>query len=86
MTCSFAKFGCSFGIFLNSANLICRNTDISKCFRGSLRLRDNESRLYYDETTEKLAEIPHDKMFHAIRTEQNKNFIRVGKHVRSQGT
>ena len=40
------KFGCSFGIFLNSALLICRSTDISKCFSGSLRLRDNESRLY----------------------------------------
>ena len=24
-----------------------RSTDISKCFSGSLRLRDNESRLYY---------------------------------------
>ena len=33
-------------IFLNSANLICRSTDNSKCFIGSLRLRDNESRLY----------------------------------------
>ena len=32
--------------FFNSAHLICPNTDISKCFRGSLRLRDNESRLY----------------------------------------
>ena len=42
----FVKFGCSNGIFLNSANLICRNTDISKCYRESLRLRDNESRLY----------------------------------------
>ena len=40
------KFGCLIGIFLNSANLICRSTDISKCFRGSLRVRDNESRLY----------------------------------------
>ena len=40
------KFGCSFGIFLNSAHLICRSTDISKCFNGSLRLRDNASRLY----------------------------------------
>ena len=40
------KFDCSFGIFLNFANLICRSTDISKCFRGSLRLRDNESQLY----------------------------------------
>ena len=42
---SFVKFGCSIGIFLNSAHLICRSTDISKCFRGSLRLRDNESQL-----------------------------------------
>ena len=41
------KFGCLIGIFLNSADLICRNTDISKCLRGSLLLRDNESRLYY---------------------------------------
>ena len=40
------KFGSSIGIFLNSANLIFRSTDISKCFRGYLRLRDNKSRLY----------------------------------------
>ena len=40
------KFGCSFGIFIDSADLICRSTDISKYFSGSLRLRDNESRLY----------------------------------------
>ena len=31
---------------LNSANLICRGTDISKYFRESLGIRDNESRLY----------------------------------------
>ena len=40
------KFGCSMGIFLNSANLICRSTDSSKCFRGSLWLKDSESRLF----------------------------------------
>ena len=40
------EIGRSIGIFLNSANLIYRSTDISKCFRGSLRLRDHESRLY----------------------------------------
>ena len=33
-------------IFLKSAHLICRDTDISKYFRKSLGLRDNESRLY----------------------------------------
>ena len=32
--------------FLNSANLICRGTDISRYFRKSLGIRDNESRLY----------------------------------------
>ena len=32
--------------FLNSANLICRGMDISKYFRQSLGIRDNESRLY----------------------------------------
>ena len=32
--------------FLSSVNLICRDTDISKYFRESLKLRDNESRLY----------------------------------------
>ena len=40
------KFGCSIGIFLNSAHLICRSADISKCFRGFLRLRGNGNRLY----------------------------------------
>ena len=34
------------GFFLNSANLICRNTDISKYFRVSLGIRDNKSRLW----------------------------------------
>ena len=37
------KFDCSTGIFLKSTNLICRSMDISKCFRKSLRIRDNES-------------------------------------------
>ena len=34
MSCSFVKFSSSIGIFLNSANLICRSTDISKCSEG----------------------------------------------------
>ena len=33
-------------VFLSSAKLICRSTDISKCFIESLGFRDNESRLY----------------------------------------
>ena len=32
--------------FLNSANLICRTTDISKYFRESLGVRDNESTVH----------------------------------------
>ena len=39
------KGGCLI-IFLSSANLICRSTDISKCFIVSSGVRDNESRLY----------------------------------------
>ena len=43
---TFVKCGCSIYFFLKSANLICRSTDISKYFRESLGVRDNESRLY----------------------------------------
>ena len=47
ITYSFVKCGCLIYLFfLSSANLICRDTDISKYFRESLGLRDNESRLY----------------------------------------
>ena len=35
-----------FIIFLTLSTLICRGTDISKCFSKSLGIRDNESRLY----------------------------------------
>ena len=41
----FVKCGCSNYFFLNSANLICRGTDILKYFRESLGIRDNESGL-----------------------------------------
>ena len=33
-------------LFSSLLQLICRGTDISKCFRESLGIRDNESRLY----------------------------------------
>ena len=46
-TYQFVKCGQSNYFFLNSTNLICRTTDISKYFRESLGIRDNESRLYY---------------------------------------
>ena len=47
-----------FIVFHNSTNLICRGTDISKYFRESLLLRDNECQLYFvfllqKKTTEK---------------------------------
>ena len=35
-----------FIVFLTLSTLICRVTDISKCFRESLGIRDNEIRLY----------------------------------------
>ena len=37
--------------FLTSATLIFRGTDILKCFRESLGIRDNESRLYFVKVT-----------------------------------
>ena len=43
LICEMWLFDLSF--FLNSANLICRDMDISKYFRESLGLRDNECRL-----------------------------------------
>ena len=43
----FVKCSCSNYFFLNSKNLMCRGTDISKCFRQSLGIRDNESWLYF---------------------------------------
>ena len=47
VTYRFVKCGCLNYFFLNSENLICRGTDISKCFRESLGIRDIESQLYY---------------------------------------
>ena len=44
----FVKCGFSSHFFLNSPNLICRSTDISKYFWESLGIRDNESRLYLE--------------------------------------
>ena len=35
-----------FIVLLTLSTLICRGTDISKCFNESLGIRDNESRLY----------------------------------------
>ena len=37
-----------FIVFLTLSTLICRGTDISKCFSESLGIRDNESRLYLE--------------------------------------
>ena len=47
ITYSFVKCGCvQFIVFLTLSTLICRSTDISKCFSESLGIRDNGSRLY----------------------------------------
>ena len=35
-----------FIVFLTLSTLICRSTDISKCFSESFGIRDNEGRLY----------------------------------------
>ena len=46
-----------FIVFLTFSTLICRGTDISKCFSESLGIRDNESRLY-------IANLQNSSIFH----------------------
>ena len=46
ITYKFEKCGCSNYFFLNYENLIYRGTDIWKCFRESLGIRDNGSWMY----------------------------------------
>ena len=50
ITYTFLKCGCSIYFILNSAILICRGTNISKYFRESPGIRDNESWLYMEES------------------------------------
>ena len=50
-----------FIVFLTSATLIFRGTDILKCFRESLGIRDNESRLYL------MSAICHICLFHFFK-------------------
>ena len=38
-------------VFLTLSTLICRGTDISKCFSESLGIRDNKIRLYMNKVT-----------------------------------
>ena len=45
-----------FIVFLTSASLIFRGTDISKCLRESLGIRDNESRLYNEKSKHMLSD------------------------------
>ena len=44
----------------DSANVICRGTDISKYFRESLGIRDNESRLYFFQKGSCVQKCKHD--------------------------
>ena len=46
ITYSFVKCVVQFIVFLTPSTLICRDTDISKCFSESLGIRDNKSQLY----------------------------------------
>ena len=61
--------------FLNSANRICKSTDISKYFRESLGLRDNESTVSTEKGYDKAALLWTDwefrKKCHEVVTVQN---------------
>ena len=52
ITYSFVKCVVQFIVFLTLSTLICRCTDISKCFSESLGIRDNESQLYFKSSAE----------------------------------
>ena len=57
-----------FIVFLTLSTLICRSTDILKCFSESLGIRDNESRLYIIFTRSSLHEFQILNMFTGINT------------------
>ena len=48
-----------FIVFLTLSTLVCRSTDISKCFSESLGIRDNGSRLYIENFTTKNRKFSH---------------------------
>ena len=76
----FVKCGCSNYFWFNSANLICRGTDISKYFRKSFGIRDNESRLYLHVLCRLLIyEALHSYAFHFLR-KNNVKRSRQGGH------
>ena len=71
-----------FIVFLTLSTLICRGTDISKCFSESLGIRDNESRLYLVKDTWIFGYGIFDKCRYAIssykRREEPWNHSRAG--------
>ena len=63
-----------FIVFLTSATLIFRGTDILKCFRESLGIRDNESRLYL-EKKQPFSESPHHRIQSSQDTSKEHRYI-----------
>ena len=73
VTYTFVKCACSIYFFLKSANLIWRSTAISKYFRESLGVRDNESRPYIGRVYFRYVrlydvDIPKEKWFNYLQT------------------
>ena len=85
ITYIFVKCDCSNYFFLNSANLICRDTDISKYFRESLGFRDNESRLYFVTTLFAILFSIFVHVTSLIDTMDTYNFIDGRVHFRKLG-
>ena len=70
-----------FLVFLSFVNLIRRGTDISKYFRESLGLRNNESRLYLSEYTSYL-ELWQGSVYSGLRFIIIHNVIKAIKKLR----
>ena len=62
-----------FIVFLTLSTLICRSTDISKCFSESLGIRDNGSRLYLQVLLKKASNL--DLCFISQTNNMNKKFM-----------
>ena len=71
-----------FIVFLTLSTLICRSTDISKCFSESLGIRDNGSRLYMNSDRQTSANSAYSDKWLALFATQLEYF----NHITHVGT
>ena len=70
-----------FIVFLTLSTLICRGTDISKCFIESLGIRDNESRLYIQKASDDMDKMSNASLFKECMKRQQKQRHKTLKYA-----